>query len=1065
MAAAGIDVSSGSGMVYGGGGGNLINNGTIVLNGSALSVGGTLSGSGIVQAGTSASVSLSGLAGTETLSLAANASVTLNGTATGGTIAFAGSGAVLTIGYSSTYNYSTGTYTYAPYPVAATLTGFATGDGIIVNNEALTGAVYTAGTGTTGTLALLAGTNTVETLALQGNYAGDTFFVEPTSSGGSEVILIGGGGGGSGPVSTTTDSYVWIGSSGGSWGNVANWGDVTTGSNPAIAVPGSLDSVTIAGPAGSVYEVIGGGGAASALTVTGLVELVGGYQFVALNAGTVTLSGSQTVGNLTLGNGTTIQSGSVTVADGGLLLGGGSALTVNGAVALGSAEIYSTVYPYSYTPAEAGTISVTSAATLAASGNVVVSYGTVSASGTGGLLEIGGNLVLGTAQSSVSSTATYAASGIVSVANGATVAVAGGITSFQAYGNSQSGIYVSGADSRLTAGGTLTLDSSSYDQYYLNAYNGGVIQAAALALTPSGTSGYYDDIGVNGTSSIEIGTAGSAAAGALTIDAGQTVTAAAGIDVSSGSGMVYGGGGGNLINNGTIVLAGSLLSVSGTLSGSGIVQAGTGASVTAGGLAGGEIVSLGANASLTLNGTATGGTIAFAGSGAVLTIGYSSTYNYSTGTYIYAPYPVAATLTGFANGDGIIVNNEALTGAVYTAGSNNTGSLALLAGTATVETLALQGNYAGRVFFLSPTTGGATEVSLLAQPGNNAPSTEAVLVGATTTLSGFSVNDSNTGAASITVTLAATLGHVSASAIGGATVTGAGSTNLTIAGSVTQVNAALATLSYLANSAGSDTITLSAVNSLGSTALASSTAVSVLTATAPSINVPAGTIDVRLSTTGTIAPVSITDTDALIPGEQVTVTLSNSYGLLSVNGTIAGGGGTVAGSGTTRLSITGSALQVNQDLTTLTYQPGSATADTLTVSASSGVGGAATPETIAVQIAHGATLALTDLSSSGTLSQTGSVYTLDLGTIARDSSATTVHIGAENIGVPIAELAVGRILGSHRRRGDQHDRREFRRARHQRNDRRAGCVADLQPGGHVRIRDHADAVRNQQQRL
>ena len=200
-----------------------------------------------------------------------------------------------------------------------------------------------------------------------------------------------------------------------------------------------------------------------------------------------------------------------------------------------------------------------------------------------------------------------------------------------------------------------------------------------------------------------------------------------------------------------------------------------------GALSGTGQIEIGANATLDLNGTAAAGdTIAFAGNAAALTIGANETFNELTDTETFTPYAVAATLSGFATGDGIIVDNTTLTNAVYTATGANTGTLSLFAGPTTVETLTLLGNYTGRKFFVSPTTTSASAVTLLAQLGTTVPPSEAVLVGTTTALTGFSVSDPNAAATGITITLTDITGGLSASNPGGGTVTGAGTDDLVI---------------------------------------------------------------------------------------------------------------------------------------------------------------------------------------------------------------------------------------------------------------------------------------------
>ncbi|HUB44321.1 MAG TPA: choice-of-anchor D domain-containing protein [Acetobacteraceae bacterium] len=972
---------------------NLIDNGDINQTGSLLSIGGTLSGGGIVQVGTDASLTTYGMAGSVDVQIGANAAMTLDGTAAlGGTIAFAGAGAALTIGAS--YSNSSGSYVYTPYAVGATLSGFAIGDAVNVSNTALTSAVYSFSGNSVGNLALYAGTVAVENLTIAGNYTGQTFSIAQASSSGSAIVLLSGGSGGSGTVSTTTDSYNWIGTSGGSWGSTANWQDVTKSQSPAAAVPGLHDPVTITGPTGSVYEVIGGGGTAALVAISGLIDLAGTYNIGALNVGSVqpgASSATESNGTLALGSGSAMQASTVTVADGALsLAGGGVSVTASGAVTLGTPATYTGTY---YSPSEMGTLNVAGGAALTTSGSLVVAYGTVTASGGGSDVSVAGSLVLGTpAPASYAGAYTDFADGSLIITSGATVAVIGSIVDNDA---SDIGIAVSGGGSRLSARGSLTLDSSIYYQN-VRASSGGAIQVAGLSLTGSSFNTAFT---VDASSSIEIGTAGSAAAGALTVDAGVTVT-----EVSAAPVDVYA----NLIDNGDINQTGSLLSIGGTLSGSGIVQAGPDASLAIGGMAGSVDVLLGGSAAMTLDGTAAaGGTIVFAGTGATLTIGAAESYNNATKSYTYTPYAAGATLSGFAIGDTIDVSNTALTNAVYSYSGDSIGTLALYAGTVAVENLTIAGNYTGESFQIGTTSSGGSDVSVLAQLGCAAPASEAVLAGTSALFAGLSISDPNAEATSVTVTLSDTVGQLSANSTGGASVTGSGTTLLRISGALSQVNAALATVSYLATKTGTDTIAVNAADSLGSTALQTIVAVTVLPIAPPSITLPTATLIVHQNVAGTISPLSIVYADGVVPGEQVTATVSDSLGTLAASIATTGGGGTVTGSGTKSLSIVGTLPQVNADLTTLTYETAASGSDTISVTASGSHGGAAIPADITVDVGNYATAALVALSGSGSLQQSSTTYTLNLGQIAESSTPETERIGLENAAEPLADLLQG----------------------------------------------------------
>jgi len=90
---------------------------------------------------------------------------------------------------------------------------------------------------------------------------------------------------------------------------------------------------------------------------------------------------------------------------------------------------------------------------------------------------------------------------------------------------------------------------------------------------------------------------------------------------------------------------------------------------------------------------------------------------------------------------------------------------------------------------------------------------------------------------------------------------------------------------------------------------------------------------------GTIAGVRVGDPDAVSAGESITVTLADTTGLLSANAGTPGGGGTIGGSGTTTLTISGTLAQVNADLSTLAYVNNSFGTDNIDISAGDGRGG------------------------------------------------------------------------------------------------------------------------------
>jgi hypothetical protein len=201
-----------------------------------------------------------------------------------------------------------------------------------------------------------------------------------------------------------------------------------------------------------------------------------------------------------------------------------------------------------------------------------------------------------------------------------------------------------GGRSSLAIAGSLTLTG----QTDLIAIGGGTIQADALAINQS-------VVMADATSVIEIGHAGAAHAGVLTI---------ASDGLLSGLGIVQNA----VVNNGDIAATGNTLPdftdalQLASLSGTGTAEIASGAM-------------------LELNGSETGNAIIFRGSDASLFL--------NTGNSV----SVGGTLEGLQAGDRIITDAH-LTSVTYTAAANGSGgSLALLAGTTTVGTLQMQGSY------------------------------------------------------------------------------------------------------------------------------------------------------------------------------------------------------------------------------------------------------------------------------------------------------------------------------------------------------------------------------------
>lgn len=459
-------------------------------------------------------------------------------------------------------------------------------------------------------------------------------------------------------TSLTSDAYVWVGSSGGLWGSTSNWMDRTTGANPVLFVPSGNNPVTVSVPSGPAYEVIGGGGRAASLNLTGYLALNGQYALGDLALGTVPAANSSLDASihtgLSLGANSTVSASIVTANNASVSVSGpGAALTASGAVTFGGFRTNTAPGPTSSLSVDAGANVTTQSAVSLLDGS--------SASVTG---------------------------------NGSKLASAGLLT----VSNTRAGANTSAS--------------------YLTVSAGGFVQATDLILQVApNSSTLYGVVTVDSTSTLEIGSAGRAAVGTITVDAGRTASMAGVLSLR-----------GAVVNNGTISEASGTLTINGTLSGSGSLQ-------------------IGRDATLALNGTAAAATtIAFTGTGATLAIG--SDYTDNGVTPLNAPYSIAATLTGFAVGDGITLANN-VTSASYTATGANMGTLSLLNGTQQVTSLTLSGSYANYSFVVSPNTTFGNTILLL--PDAPTPAAELPVISGVSPDTGTSSSDGVTSTGAVTV--------------------------------------------------------------------------------------------------------------------------------------------------------------------------------------------------------------------------------------------------------------------------------------------------------------------------
>jgi hypothetical protein len=296
--------------------GNVVVNGTLLASGRSLAI--TPFGQG-----TTASITGSGM-------LEIDAGATL-------AIAGADSGAIL-------FSPSGGTLVLDAGPPSGTISGFGRGDAIAAG-QAITALAYSPGGAGTGTLTLFDAGTTVGTMTFAGAYTAQQFQLLVAGNGQSGTIVYAPAPNAApgNQINSGTDAYSWIASSGGVWGNAANWIDTTTAS-PATGGPGAGDAVVIQDNTGaSTQQIVSGSGAAASLQVYGSSNTiftgtlaVGGEFYAAAAAGSdvmltagahiwaaslydytaMTISGASTLTGTGAGGGSTEIVGSMSVVGG-----------------------------------------------------------------------------------------------------------------------------------------------------------------------------------------------------------------------------------------------------------------------------------------------------------------------------------------------------------------------------------------------------------------------------------------------------------------------------------------------------------------------------------------------------------------------------------------------------------------------------------------------------------------------------------------------------------------------------------------------------------------------------
>ena len=273
------------------------------------------------------------------------------------------------------------------------------------------------------------------------------------------------------------------------------------------------------------------------------------------------------------------------------------------------------------------------------------------------------SLAVSTFLTSTVFTGTITVAGGFSVSNGTGVTLSNGAAFSMGNLNAYGQLLITGASATVTGvgGGTEVVGG-------LTVANGATFAARGLFDLTGGT------VGVDSTSIMEVGSAGGAATGAMTIDTGQTASAESNAKIAA-----------NLIVNGVMIInAGTISGFGGsigTITGSGTVEIGRGIG----------------SAKLTLQ------------SADSALLQFYNGFNASPGTLeVQGPLPTGM-ISGFTVGDSIQMD-QTVTNVSFSQTSGTQGTLTLKNGSATVGSLALLGDFTGNAFRLdvAPATGFGT---------------------------------------------------------------------------------------------------------------------------------------------------------------------------------------------------------------------------------------------------------------------------------------------------------------------------------------------------------------------
>jgi hypothetical protein len=535
-----------------------------------------------------------------------------------------------------------------------------------------------------------------------------------------------------------------------------------------------------------------------------------------------------------------------------------------------------------------------------------------------------------------------------------------------------------GGGSSLTVGGTLT--NSSTNGNGLDIGNTGISSADSLTVNGSG--------GLSNTGVINL--AGGSASATANLRVNGAATNSGTVNINSFSELAVTGGNTYTQTVGNTTVAGTLAAAT--------------INVTSGAIDfSSALVSGGGTGAIEVGGNA------IAEFGAAVDAAQTMTFTSAAATIeLGAPGQFGGTIDSLVVGDTIDLLQTAVTGLSYA-----NGVLTVQNGSTTVATLNLPGGFSTSDFVFTSDNNSGTDIRLA---GNAAQATIEKASGS----GNFAQNGTSYTLDFGTIAQNSTSPTADLEVLNSATApSDLLSGSFTIANSSGFSNSGFSSFSGLAagqadtapaitlgtGTAGtfSQTITLvpASSNAGGSSALPNETLTVTGTVTGPqsgtlAITAPPATT-LGVGQPGPIAGVSIAESPTT-SGETFTVILTDTNGLLSATGT------GVSGSGTTSLLITGSLVQVNNDLATLTDTDATAPLDTLAITAGDSNGGKVTPAQIALTvnglpaIAAPASTTVTQnqatpvsgisLSESGNTTTSGETFTVTLTDTNGDLSAT-----------------------------------------------------------------------------